>query len=61
MITILMVLALPGMSVSIDMTEMYGIQSLKECQPFIPMLQEIWQAESAFCAMGDILNPVEDS
>tara|TARA_Y100001938_G_C7994998_1_gene381557 strand:+ start:353 stop:523 length:171 start_codon:yes stop_codon:yes gene_type:complete len=56
-----MVLALPGMSVSIDMSEMYGIQSLKECHPFIPMLQEIWQAESAFCAMGDILNPVEDS
>ena len=61
MITILMVLALPGMSVSIDMTEMYDIQSLKECHLFIPMLQEIWQAESAFCGVGDILNPVEDS
>ena len=61
MITILMVLALSEMSITIDMTGMYGIQSLKECYPFISTLQEIWQAESAFCAVGDILNPVEDS
>tara|TARA_Y100000992_G_scaffold276460_1_gene220663 strand:- start:315 stop:485 length:171 start_codon:yes stop_codon:yes gene_type:complete len=56
-----MVLALSEMSITIDMTGMYGIQSLKECYPFISTLQEIWQAESAFCAMGDILNPMEDS
>ncbi|MGB1914570.1 MAG: hypothetical protein ACPHL3_01295 [Paracoccaceae bacterium] len=61
MITILMVLALSGMSVTIDMTGMYGAQTIDECRVLIPWLQEIYQAESAFCAVGDILNPVEDS
>ena len=61
MITILMVLTLSGASVSIDMTGAYGSLTIEECQAYIPWLQEIWQAESAFCAMGDILNPLEDS
>ena len=54
-----MVLALSGMSVTIDMTGTYGAQTLDECRAYIPWLQEIYQAESAFCAVGDILNPVE--
>ena len=60
MITILMVLQLSFGSVTIDASEAYGLKTIDECYELVPEMQKIFNASSAYCVVGDILNPVEE-
>jgi hypothetical protein len=60
MITILMVLQLNFGSVTIDVGQTYGLKTIEECQELAPEMQKIFNASVAYCAVGDILNPVEE-
>ena len=59
MITVLMVLQLSFGSVTIDVGEMYGLKTIEECRELVPEIQKIYDASDAYCAVGDILYPVE--
>ena len=61
MITILMVLQLSFGNVTIDVGEMYGFKTVAECQELVPEIQKIYDASDAYCAVGDILSPMEKS
>lgn len=60
MITVLMVLHLSFGSVTIDMSEAYGLKTIDECYELLPKIKKIFNASDAQCAVGDILNPVEE-
>ena len=63
MITILMVLTLNlgNVEVVVDMTQLYGTQNVNECRALIPEMLQLYQAKRAYCAVGDILEPLEKS
>lgn len=63
MITILMVLTLNlgNVEVVVDMAQLYDTQNVDECRALIPEMQQLYQAKRAYCAVGDILEPLEKS
>jgi hypothetical protein len=63
MITILMVLTLNlgNVEVVVDMAQLYDTQNVDECRALIPEMLQLYQAKSAYCAVGGILNSLEKS
>lgn len=51
---------LVGFTMIIDATQMYGIDSIKDCNRMLPMVILDYKADSGTCITGDITeNPLE--
>ena len=58
MIILLLVLALNGMQIVIDMEQLYDITTMEECNEMLPAILQEYNSESGYCAYGDIINIV---
>ena len=56
MIILLLVLALNGMQMVIDMEQLYDITTMKECNEVLPAILQEYNSEFGYCAYGDINN-----
>jgi len=56
MIILLLVLALNGMQIVIDMEQLYDITTMEECNEMLPAILQEYNSESGYCAYGDITN-----
>ena len=45
---------LVGFNMSIDATQMYGIESMEDCNRMLPDIMEELKADTAICFQGDI-------
>ena len=56
MIILLLILALNGMQMVIDMEQLYDITTMKECNEMLPAILQEYNTEFGYCAYGDITN-----
>ena len=56
MIILLLILALNGMQMVIDMEQLYDITTMEECNEMLPTVLQEYNTESGYCAYGDITN-----
>jgi len=56
MIILLLVLALNGMQIVIDMEQLYDITTMEECNEMLPAILQEYNSEFGYCAYGDITN-----
>ena len=54
--TLLLILALNGMQMVIDMEQLYDITTMKECNEMLPAILQEYNTEFGYCAYGDITN-----
>ena len=60
MITILITLWLHGHDVTLDAKEIYKVKSVSECEEILPLIKMQYEAHTASCHEGDILNKGEN-
>ena len=53
---LLLILALNGMQMVIDMEQLYDITTMKECNEMLPAVLQEYNTEFGYCAYGDITN-----
>ena len=53
---LLLILALNGMEMVIDMEQLYNITTMEECDKILPAVLQEYNSESGYCAYGDITN-----
>jgi hypothetical protein len=58
-ITLLMTLHLVGATVTLDISKLYNISTIKECQELLPIVKWNYEAISGYCWRGDILKPTK--
>ena len=56
MMILLLILALNGMEMVIDMEQLYNITTMEECDKILPAVLQEYNTESGYCAYGDITN-----
>ena len=56
MMILLLILALNGMQMVIDMEQLYDITTMEECDKILPAVLQEYNTESGYCAYGDITN-----
>ena len=56
MMILLLILALNGMEMVIDMEQLYNITTMEECDKILPAVLQEYNSESGYCAYGDITN-----
>ena len=56
MMILLLILALNGMQMIIDMEQLYDITTMEECDKILPAVLQEYNSESGYCAYGDITN-----
>ena len=56
MMILLLVLALNGMEMVIDMEQLYDITTMEECDKILIEVLQEYNSESGYCAYGDITN-----
>ena len=56
MMILLLILALNGMEMVIDMEQLYNISTMEECDKILPAILQEYSSESGYCAYGDITN-----
>ena len=56
MMILLLILALNGMEMVIDMEQLYDITTMEECDKILPAVLQEYNSESGYCAYGDITN-----
>jgi len=56
MMILLLILALNGMEMVIDMEQLYDITTMEECDKILPAVLQEYNTESGYCAYGDITN-----
>ena len=56
MMILLLILALNGMQMVIDMEQLYDITTMKECNEMLPAILQEYNTEFGYCAYGDITN-----
>ena len=56
MMILLLILALNGMQMVIDMEQLYDITTMEECNEMLPTVLQEYNTESGYCAYGDITN-----
>ena len=60
MITVLITLWLHGYDITLDAKEIYNIQDVTECERILPRIKMQYEAHTAICHKGDILQQGED-
>ena len=60
MITILITLWLSGYDITLDVKEIYNVKSIAECERILPQIKIQYEAHTAICHKGDILQQGED-
>jgi hypothetical protein len=55
-IILLLILALNGMQMVIDMEQLYDITTMEECNEMLPAILQEYNTEFGYCAYGDITN-----
>ena len=53
---LLLILALNGMQMVIDVEQLYDITTMEECKKILPEVLQEYNSESGYCAYGDITN-----
>ena len=53
---LLLILALNGMQMIIDMEQLYNITTMEECNKILPEVLREYNSKSGYCAYGDINN-----
>ena len=53
---LLLILALNGMQMVIDMEQLYDITTMEECDKILIEVLQEYNSESGYCAYGDITN-----
>ena len=53
---LLLILALNGMEMVIDMEQLYDITTMEECNKILPEVLRKYNSKSGYCAYGDINN-----
>ena len=56
MMILLLILALNGMEMVIDMEQLYDITTMEECDKILPAVLQEYNTEFGYCAYGDITN-----
>ena len=56
MMILLLILALNGMQMIIDMEQLYDITTMEECDKILIEVLQEYNSESGYCAYGDITN-----
>ena len=56
MMILLLILALNGMQMVIDMEQLYDITTMEECDKILIEVLQEYNSESGYCAYGDITN-----
>ena len=56
MMILLLILALNGMQMVIDMEQLYDITTMEECNEMLPTVLQEYNTEFGYCAYGDITN-----
>ena len=56
MMILLLILALNGMEMVIDMEQLYDITTMEECDKILIEVLQEYNSESGYCAYGDITN-----
>ena len=56
MMILLLILALNGMEIVIDMEQLYDITTMEECNKMLPTVLQEYNTEFGYCAYGDITN-----
>ena len=56
MMILLLILALNGMQMVIDMELLYNITTMEECNKILPEVLQEYNTKSGYCAYGDITN-----
>ena len=56
MMILLLILALNGMEMVIDMEQLYNITTMEECDKILPAVLQEYNTESGYCTYGDITN-----
>jgi hypothetical protein len=60
MITILITLWLYGYDITLDAKEIYNVKDVTECEDILPLIKMQYEAHTASCHEGDILNKGEN-
>ena len=53
---LLLILALNGIQMVIDMEQLYDITTMKECNEMLPAVLQEYNTEFGYCVYGDITN-----